>query len=202
MISETRPPEMISLSMSMPPSSQPSQCFADGGANTAQVRAVVEYGAMTGAASASTTKNTMMNRPSEAAFRSSTAWRISPPRLLETWPARPASVAMALTAYLPLACVNNQARSLADPRVELEIGQVGEQVQHHDGHGKHQEPALQHRVVALVDRLPERLADARPGEDVLDQDRAADDPADRERDQRRDRQQRVPHYVPGDDPPV
>jgi len=34
---------MISLSMSMPPSSQPSQCLADGGAKTAQVRAVVEY---------------------------------------------------------------------------------------------------------------------------------------------------------------
>ena len=36
-ISEIRPPSMSKLSMSMPPSSQPSQCAPDGGAYTAQL---------------------------------------------------------------------------------------------------------------------------------------------------------------------
>src|SRR5260221_2345618 len=170
MIRDIRPPEMISLSMSMPPSSQPSQWFADGGANTAQLGAVVEYGAISGAAIARMTKNTMMPRPSAAALRSAMAWRMSPARLLDTVPVRPASVAIALIGAPPA------RRSLADPRIELEVRKVGQEIEHHDRDGQDQEAALQHRIVALVDGLPERLADAGPGEDVLDQDRAADDP--------------------------
>src|SRR5690349_2276790 len=109
------------------------------------------------------TKNAMMPSPSAAAFRSVIACRISPARPLDTAPARLASVAMALTACPP-------ARSSVDPGIELEIRQVGDQVEQHDGDGQDQEAALQHRVVALVDRLPQRLADAGPGKDVLDQD--------------------------------
>src|SRR6266436_4349841 len=162
MISEIRPPEMISLSISMPPSSQPNQWLADGGAKTAQVRAVVEYGAISGAAMARMTKNAMIPRPSAAALRSMRAWRIRPARPLDTVPVRPASVATALIGAPPA------RRSLADPRIELEVGEVGKQVHYDDRDGQDQEAALQHRVVALVDGLPERLADAGPGEDVLD----------------------------------
>src|SRR5262249_9197269 len=145
---EIRPPEMISLSMSMPPSSQPSQWLADGGANTAQLRAVVEYGAISGAATARMTKNAMMPSPSAAVLRSVSACRISPARPLDRVPARSASVAMALIGAPPA------RRSPADPGIELEIRQVGEQVEHHDRDGQDQEAALQHRVVPLVNRLP------------------------------------------------
>ena len=45
-IMEIRPPTMSRLSMSMPPSSQPSQCWAEGGAYTAQLGSVTLKGAM------------------------------------------------------------------------------------------------------------------------------------------------------------
>src|SRR5258706_15902380 len=188
MISEIRPPEMISLSISMPPSSQPNQWLADGGAKTAQVRAVVEYGAISGAAMARMTKNAMMPRPSAAALRSMRAWRIRPARPLDTVPVRPASVATALIGAPParrsLARLRHDAhwrasgttligapparRSLADPRIELEVGEVGKQVHHDDRDGQDQEAGLQHRADALVDWLPKRLADAGAGREVLD----------------------------------
>ena len=62
--------------------------------------------------------------------------------------------------------------------------------------------ALQQRVVAFVDRIDGRQADARVGEHVLDGDRAADDEPERQRDQRDDRQHRVAQAVLAHDRPV
>ena len=76
--------------MSMPPSSQPSQCALDGGAYTAQVCWVMLYGEMYGAMMDSTTKKPMIDRPTTAAFRSRSTVRKNP-LLVEGWPS--ASVA-------------------------------------------------------------------------------------------------------------
>ena len=83
--SEIRPPCMSSLSMSMPPSSQPSQCALDGGAYTAQVCWVMLYGEMYGAMIDSTTKKTMIARPTTAALRSRSTVRKKPVRV-DGWP--------------------------------------------------------------------------------------------------------------------
>src|SRR5260221_14017128 len=66
MISEIRPPEMVSLSISMPPSAQPNQWLADGGAETPQPRAVGGYGPISVAAVALGTKKEMMGRTAAA----------------------------------------------------------------------------------------------------------------------------------------
>ena len=77
---EMLPPCINSLSMSMPPSSQPSQCWADGGAYTAQVCALVLWGEMNGATTDSTTKKAMITSPTTAALRSASTPRRNPAR--------------------------------------------------------------------------------------------------------------------------
>ena len=62
--------------------------------------------------------------------------------------------------------------SFGHPRVELEVEEVGEQVEEDHRQREEQERRLQHRVVALVDRLDDQEPDARVREDVLDGDRA------------------------------
>ena len=67
---------------------------------------------------------------------------------------------------------SDRAHSLRHPRVELEVQEVGEQVEDDHRQREEEERRLQHRVVALVDRLDDEEADARIREDVLDGDRA------------------------------
>ena len=56
-------------------------------------------------------------------------------------------------------------------------------------------PALEHRIVAVLDRRLQPGADAREGEDRLGEDRAREQKADLEADDRRDRQHRVAEDV-------
>ena len=78
--SEIRPPCISRLSMSIPPSSQPSQCRGDGGAYTRQVCWVTLYGEMYGAARDNTMKKMMIPRPTTADLRSRRTRRKNPPR--------------------------------------------------------------------------------------------------------------------------
>ena len=88
-----------------------------------------------------------------------------------------------------------------DPRIELEVEEVGDEVAEDHGHGQHEEGALQHRVVALQHRVVDGPSDPGPREDGLDQDRAGDDVAEREGDEGGDRQHRVPQRVAAHDRP-
>src|SRR5688500_15480969 len=55
--------------------------------------------------------------------------------------------------------------SVADPRVEDAVPDIGDQVAKHDEHGSQQEDTHQHRVVANGERVEEEATHARPGED-------------------------------------
>ena len=56
-------------------------------------------------------------------------------------------------------------RSLGDPRIELEVEEVGDEIEEDDRDRQHEKGALQHRVVALQHRLVDGAADSRPRED-------------------------------------
>src|SRR5262245_26256048 len=91
---------------------------------------------------------------------------------------------------------------LHDPRVEFHVEQIGDQVEEDHRERQEKEDRLEQWPVALVDRLDGLEPQARIGEDVLDGDRAADDEAERERDERDDRKERVSKAVLADDLPV
>src|ERR1700742_2206095 len=67
------------------------------------------------------------------------------------------------------------------PRVEQRGGDVRQQDGHQHGHRDQQEQGLHERVVLVLDRLQQHVADPGVVEDVLDEDGAADDEAERHR---------------------
>src|SRR6188508_350708 len=93
-------------------------------------------------------------------------------------------------------------RSLLHPRVEPEVEEVGEEVENDHRQGEQEERRLQHRIVALVDRLDDQEPDARVREDVLNGDRAADDEPERQRNEGDYREHRVAEPVLPDRRPV
>ena len=76
------------------------------------------------------------------------------------------------------------------------VGDVDEQVDEDEDERDEEDPALQHRVVASLDRLDEPGADPGPGEDGLGQHRAGEQQPRLKADDRRDRQHRVAENVP------
>ena len=62
--------------------------------------------------------------------------------------------------------------------VERHVGEVGEQVDHDHDEREHEGDELDDRVVARRDRSDEERPDPRQPEDLLDDDRAADEPPD------------------------
>src|SRR5579862_7670607 len=52
--------------------------------------------------------------------------------------------------------------SIANPRVEIGVQDVDEEIDEHEDGGDHQDHPLDHGVVTLVDRVEHQLADARP----------------------------------------
>src|SRR6516165_6006229 len=64
--------------------------------------------------------------------------------------------------------------AIADPGIEYGIEDIGGQVEQHHDHGEHEHDALDHRDVAVVDRLQQFVANTRNPEDVLDHDREAE----------------------------
>src|SRR5438067_2283869 len=83
-----------------------------------------------------------------------------------------------------------------DPWVEPAVGQVDQEIDQDDGGGQDEDGGLDDWVVAVDDRLDREQADARPGEDGLDDDRPAEDVAKLEADDRDQRNQGVAQPVP------
>src|SRR5436190_2241745 len=57
------------------------------------------------------------------------------------------------------------ACSCADPGVEPEVDEVGDEVEEHDRDREHEERALEHGIVAREHRFVDAAADPGPGED-------------------------------------
>src|SRR5258708_35610184 len=73
-----------------------------------------------------------------------------------------------------------------DARVDGRLQQIDDQVGGDETQSQNEDRALQHRNVAGQDRLAEQETGAGPGEDRLDQDRAADQIAELESHHRED----------------
>ena len=95
--------------------------------------------------------------------------------------------------------VGHRAR---DPRIEIGVEHVDGQVDRHEADGEDQDRALRQREVARGDGADRHAADARPGEHGLGDDRAAEQEADLQADQRDDRDHRVAQRVTDGDAPV
>src|ERR687885_2750528 len=91
------------------------------------------------------------------------------------------------------------ASRVTNPRVDDRVRDVHDQVHDDEDEGEEEDPALEHRVIAVEDRVPEPRAHARVGEDGLRQDGAREQEARLKADDRRDREQRVPQDVPAGD---
>src|SRR4029079_1126776 len=193
MRSETRAPATRRSTMLAPPPSVPSQNSLLGGSKTAPTFAFGSPAMSRSPKTARKTKNASIASATSAdlfcSTGAATARHLSE-RVAGASSAGGAPVWTGLT------------RSLLDPPGEVEGEEVGEQVEEDDREREQQEGALEHAVVALVDRLDDEEADARVREDVLDRDRPADDVAERERDERDDREHRVPEPVLPDGCPV
>src|SRR3989441_2702508 len=87
--------------------------------------------------------------------------------------------------------VGTAVSSQSDPRVEVGVEQVHDQVDEHERGREEKDRRLHHRVVAVVDRLNRQAADARPGEDRLGDDRAAEQRAKLDPDDGHDRDRGV-----------
>ena len=79
------------------------------------------------------------------------------------------------------------------------VRDVDEQVHEHDDDRDEQDPALDHRVVAVLDRLLQPRPDPGIREHRLGQDRAREQQPDLQADDRRHGQERVPQNVTGVD---
>jgi hypothetical protein len=79
------------------------------------------------------------------------------------------------------------------------VDDVGEQVDQDDEEGEHERRPLDDRVVACRHRVHEEPADARNGEDVLDQNRAADQEREIDAEDDDERNDRVAEDVPAQD---
>src|SRR5579875_676497 len=95
--------------------------------------------------------------------------------------------------------------AIASPRgpgawIEQRRGHVGQQDGHQDRHGDQQEQRLHQRVVLVLHRLEQHEAHTGVVEDVLDQDRAADDEPERHGEAGEVRQDRVAGGVVVHDP--
>jgi hypothetical protein len=86
-----------------------------------------------------------------------------------------------------------------EARVEDDIERVDGQVHEGDEQRDGQDHALEHRVVAVDDRVHRELADAGPGEDLLGDDRAPEQDAELHPEHSHGRDQRVAQRVADDD---
>src|SRR5262245_49878822 len=78
---------------------------------------------------------------------------------------------------------------VADARVEPGVAQVDQQVRDREDDAVEQDEVLDHRPVALVQRLHERLPEAGHAERALDRDRSAEQAPEGQARQRHDRQE-------------
>src|SRR5581483_11341114 len=113
-----------------------------------------------------------------------------------------AATAAVAVAAASAAVVTSGDGGMADPRVEHGVEQIDEEVDQHVAHCDDQHGALDHEVVADEDRLDGEAADARQGEDDLDDEGAADQPADLETGDRDEGEAGGPQGVAEQDVPL
>src|SRR5687768_5055404 len=80
---------------------------------------------------------------------------------------------------------------IPDPRVEVAVEDVGEEVREDDERARDREDALQHRVVGPRRGIPEEAPHPRPAEDLLGDERADEELREVERDDRHERDRGV-----------
>src|SRR5215212_7429989 len=191
---------MMRDSTSRPSESVPSRCPAvPGGANVA-AKSVWSgaYGASTGANTATRTATTRTTRPVSASgarsSRRSTRLRRG---ALTPVGGRSATAASTVVMLAPSRRFSGDADAWVDDRVE----QVHEQVDDDVRRRRHQHDSLDHRVVALEDRVDRQLAEAGQTEDPFGDDGAGDQRAELQADDRDDDDQAVAQGVHADDRP-
>src|SRR5512132_1067374 len=79
----------------------------------------------------------------------------------------------------------------ADSGIQVAIEQIHKDVDEHEEDRNHEHASLNERVIALHDRRKQHPADAGDGENLLDDDRAAEQLADLDTEQRHDDDQPV-----------
>src|SRR6266480_2254958 len=89
--------------------------------------------------------------------------------------------------------------SQADPRVEVRVEHVHDEVDEDERGGEQEDRRLHHGIVAVVDRLHRQAPDPRPREDRLGDHRAAEERAELDPDDRDDRDRGVLERVLPDD---
>src|SRR5258708_6542717 len=167
---------MMRASTSRPISSVPNQCARLGGLRTNdQFVAIGSYGLISGAKTAMATKNSTTTAPTMA-----------PRRLTRRRTARRQGCDSGVAAAVVSIAVAVMTVSRAQPRVDEEIGDIGEQVEEDIRGRGEQDDALHHGVVAIEHRVDDKLAEAGDREDLLGQDGAGEQLAELERAERHD----------------
>src|SRR5229473_8153531 len=144
--------------MSRPSWSVPSQCSALGGARRASMS--MSVGLWIGSMPASAAASPISTIQATAARNSAPTRR--------RWRAGETSAGSPSIS----------STAMADPRIEHGVEHVDDEVHRHEANGDEQDHALQDDEVAGVDRADQQAADAGQREDGLDDQRAADQPAD------------------------
>src|SRR5215213_6785977 len=118
------------------------------------------------------------------------------------WPPEisPSSVVSAFSRSNPTTAI--VAGSQTDPRIEEGVDDVGEQIDEDHQDGEDERCRLHKWVVASGDGVDQKLAGPWQTEDVLDDDCAAQEIADREPEQCQRRNQRIAQNVGRDDRPL
>ncbi len=111
-------------------------------------------------------------------------------------PAPDGSRAAGLDGRWPTATTWQRHSSVeAHARIEQGVGDVGQEVDEHDDDPRRRGSRLDDREVAMEDRVDHQLADSGDGEDLLDDERAADEEADVDAEDRDGRDDRVAERV-------
>src|SRR5262245_34715214 len=186
----TRAPWISRLKTSRPSTSVPSRylalppsCHAGGESLSGSDCSVGEWGAMSGARSATSTSTTMIKNETHGRRARALSGRDS----VEASGAAP--------KLAPIGSLTRAISGEPDPRVEVGIEDVQAQVDAEHDDGLQQEHRLEQRVVAEDDRLVGKPPDARPREHGLRDDRAGDEQREVDPEQRGHRNQRVAQTV-------
>src|SRR3954454_22529472 len=126
-------------------------------------------------------------------IRIASSWPGSPGGRIGAVERRTTSSSISRASASGAASVLIAARSSAQPRVDQDVAEVGEEVQGDVGGRGDEHHTLDDGVVAVEHGVYDKLAEARDGEDLLGQHRAREKRAELERAERDDRRQRVAH---------
>src|SRR5215211_3618849 len=196
--SELREPQTSRLQTSRPALSVPSQCLALGGSSkSVRTVAVGLYRPVTGAPIARSTTRTRKARPARAI-----GFSPKPVRTRANGPGVVRTAASCSGVPVPGDATALIAMSaVTDPRVDRGVGQIGQEVADQHGHGVEERGAHEDGVVAEEGGVDAQPSHPRPGEDLLDQHRAADQTRQAESEDRQEGRERVREGVAPNDRP-